>query len=137
MATDVATELATWLSTRPSVTHAEPTTVTIGRTTYQGASYTTGRGEWLYLIGDIPASFKASRKVCFRIPGDDRDWYVAGWWQGGDNVFTGETEEELRERYHPFGYYVLLNAWDEDALGETIDRHETTPYRRMNIRKEN
>jgi hypothetical protein len=99
------------------------------QTPFPGAKYTEDRDgspeERLYLVGELPASYRRSHKVCYRTADCDRDWYIAAWF-----LKTGENVEY--HECHPFGNHFILALWSMPN-GWTIDKCEPTPYRRMSI----
>lgn len=112
----------------------KPVAVAIGRTRYEGAFYRQiqviapgcpayARGERshvveaLYLVGPLPAAYRRSRCVAFRLPGDSRDWYVAGYYPS-----------DLPNEHHPLGRMLTLRPWLD---GEPIDAWRPRPYRRV------
>ena len=113
-------------------------TVRIGRTTYQGAFYKQDRKvspgcraydegqrdytiEGLEVIGELPASWVRSSRTVYRMAGDDRDWYVAGYYN----------RDEPNE-WHPFGKMFALQPWSVPG-GTRIDLWSPAPYRRMKM----
>ena len=112
----------------------KPVRVRIGRQRYEGAfyrqiqaiapgcrAYEEGQRshvvEALYLVGPLPAAYRRSQRVAFRLPGDGRDWYVAGWYPA-----------DLPNEYHPLGRMLTLRPWLD---GEPIDVWAPRPYRRV------
>jgi hypothetical protein len=106
-----AERLCAWLNSledmgtgMPGHADAKPVYVRIGRTIYpSGARYTDRVGETvMYLLGPLPASY--SRRVLYRIQGDDRIWYLSGYYppRGGD------PNDPRYAEYHPFGRHIML-----------------------------
>lgn len=134
-----ANELADWLAAQDGITNVKQVCVHIGRKTWAGALYsrsnspsTTGMltsprakksTDFLYLLGEPPVSYTNHKRAYYRLPGDSRDWYVAGYYSG-----LGLTEEEGKRfaPFNPFGPNTLLAAWDHD---EPIDQYGTKKIR--------
>lgn len=114
-----AQELATWLQGLPSVTWAMPLKVTIGKIAYHGARYVQGTRPALYLLGQLPPSYKT--KAVYQI--ENGEWYVAGYWQGGEG-----------KEHHPYGPHFLLMPWTHP--GEKIDHYDRKPRKRMKVEVE-
>lgn len=116
-----------------------PVRVTIGKSTYEGAEYRQKRlhkgkpysdsEDWipietyevhaLYLLGELPASYRRSSKTCYVRNGDGRDWFVAGYYDKADV-----------NPLQPFGRHFLLQPWTADL---PIDQEEGKPRERMRI----
>jgi hypothetical protein len=115
-------KVAEWLRGCPDTSEVSPVTVTISKQTYHGAKYRQRGGEArLYLVGDLPASYRRSTHVAYRFADDSREWYIGCYWQGG-------TVPADQERYHPFGHSFILFPW---VHSEPIDYGERKPYRRI------
>src|SRR5262245_4774780 len=135
-----AREVAAWLSGLPKTT-ALPVEVTIGRTTYSGAfyaqtrehipgsrAYLQGEREYthsaLYLLGDVPASYRRGR-VAYVFEDDGvRRWYVAGYFppRGGGIE---------KNAFHPFGPMFQLMR---DSHGVTDDERVTVRARMTRVK---
>jgi len=117
-------------------TDIRPVAVAIGRTRYQGAfyrqivavapgcrAYDEGQRshvvEALYLVGPLPAAYRRTRRTVFRLPGDGRDWYVAGYYP-----------VDQPNEYHPLGRMLQLRPWT-DPSGRAIDAWSERPYPRV------
>lgn len=82
-----------------------------------------------YLVGERPEQLKNQKrgldgcKYVYRVPGDDADWYVAGWFEGKT---TGE--------HHPFGPFFTVRRWDHDLpwMGR-IDKGDEKPCVRVEM----
>lgn len=116
--------------------------VTIGRSTFEGVFYRQMMpGGWVnmrgdvvepyeveafMLLGELPASYTRRKKTVYRLPGDERDWYVAGW---------VTTEVATDPRYADMHYdgraSFQLRPWAPKD-GEAIDRHDR--YERVEVR---
>jgi len=105
---------------------------------YEGAEYIDPKHPdkriRLYLIGRHPALFRKSGKwrekrgVCYRLPGDDHDWYVA--------TYAPEHNKKIEAKYaqyHPPGItnHFMLTVWPHEQIGSRIDTHETKEYERI------
>jgi hypothetical protein len=126
-------DLRAWLETLPHPCHdVKPVRVTIGRQTWEGCEYkqesTPPEGapnqapytiHALYLLGTLRRSYLHSSHECYPWEGDGREWYTAGYWQ-----HEGTSESQ------PFGRMFLLHPW-EVPTGESIDKYERHPYRRL------
>lgn len=137
----MSTHVADWLRSEGIDSGASRIAVKIGRETYHGASYFESwkaqglNGPILYLLGNVPPAYKRSRRICWRFPGEQQDWYLAG--------FADAAAAMTMPRFHPFGAWFQLRAWPRVFLptGEmpdgsqaaTIDAYEQTPYKRAQI----
>jgi len=110
-----------WLEGFDTTSNVAPVTLTIGKATWQGAVYTEAGRVSYYLIGDRPASHRRAR-VCYRLPDDERDWFIACY----IDDFTNLTESQ--NTYHPFGNNWVMKCWDCDG---SIDEYAEKPYKRM------
>ena len=113
--------VAEWLRGCPDTSEVSPVTVTIGKQTYHGATYRQRGQESIYLVGDLPASYRHSTHVAYRFADDLREWYIGCYWQG-------ETCPADQKHYHPFGHTFILFPWGHN---EPIDYGERKPYRRI------
>ena len=108
----------------PEVTKVK---VIIGRTAYKGIRYWEGlRVEYRYiLLGNLPASHG---RAYYRIPGDNRDWFIGAYWQEAENT------ENWRKYapYNPGGKSFMLCPWT--VIGSIDD--PSNPKRRMTIQAE-
>jgi len=133
-------DVAGWLNSIER-TSAAPVLVRIGRETYPGAIYSqerhwapyswrAGEGPYmqtaLYLVGDLPASFKRSRKVAYRFEHGRRRWFVGSW------ADERAAEDERTSAYHPFGRAFQMFP---DEHGVTVD-DDGRPYDERTIRLE-
>jgi hypothetical protein len=134
-------ELQEWLEGCGCV--CVPVEVTIGRTTYEGVrykqtrkvlegcrAYTEGEREYvqeaLYLLGDLPATYRRSRRIAFLIDGEEHEWYLASW------VTDATAKSERYGMFHFEGHAAFqIMPW---SVGGKIDEHEERPYRRVAIR---
>jgi hypothetical protein len=124
---NIAISVAKWLLGLQHIATAVPVVVQIGKHTFPGARYTEDRDgnveERLYLIGELPASYRRSHEVCYRTSDSQCDWFIAAWFlKTGENVEYHEA--------HPFGSHFILALWSMPQ-GWTIDRYEPKPYRRL------
>lgn len=124
--------LLEWLTSLPRVHKAEPVRVAIGSQTYEGVKYVeylyyekgmdiVRRGERkdgeqytrevVYLLGDLPREYKRTTRIAFRLPEDQRDWYLACYHDGRD-----------APNKPPFTPNFMLMPWDVD---QAIDHYET------------
>lgn len=108
-----ALEVAEWLDTLPA-TFASPHVVRIGRSVYPGAFYLQtrkvlsgcaayARGErsyvqrGLYLLGNLPASYRRSSMTAYQVEPAGTRYFVAGWYDHDDP-----------NEWHPFGRMFQL-----------------------------
>ncbi len=63
--------------------------------------------------------------VAFRVAGDARDWFVAGYY---GNVVNRQQAKASPNEFHPFGNSFLLALWGSDTA---IDAYTRTPYKRV------
>ena len=96
-------KVAEWLESLEDVTEVEPVTLTIGTQTWEGAVYTLRGQRSYYLAGDLPKSY-AGQRTCYRLPGDDRDWYVACYMEA--DRLTPEFKQ-----HHSFGANWMMRCW--------------------------
>ena len=124
---NIAEQVAKWLLSFQHIAMTTPVTVRIGRRTFPGAKYTEDREasveERLYLVGELPASFRRSRKVCFRTSDSRCDWFIASWHRMVG--FSREYQEVFR-----FANHFILAQWSMPE-GWTIDKFEPKAYRRV------
>lgn len=135
-----AIAVANHLKSLPDITKVRPCLVTIGKTIYVGAKYTSiGRyqaemqavTDWrkqvgdqyesdrLYLLMDkLPPSYSRRPKPVYVIEG--KECYVGGYF-----------DQNEKNDQHPFGKVFFLHAWD--VSGEKIDQHESKPRKRMQV----
>lgn len=129
-AQELAEKVADYLEGLPD-TYAAPVVVKIGRSVYPGASYVKvlrnaegtlaySSGErWyssggMYLLGELPYSYRRRKATHYRIPGAPFIWYVAGWY-----------DKSEPNPYHPFGRMFILML---DRRPEKTD-HTGAEYR--------
>lgn len=115
--TPTAQDVAEWLNSRER-TRATPVLVTIGHTSYVGATFEQERdhapgtrayaeGErtymhrGLYLLGALPSSYVHRRARLYVDPAYGTSYYVAGW-------FPASAASEQANEFHPFGPMFLL-----------------------------
>jgi hypothetical protein len=126
---NIADQVAKWLLSFQHIAMTTPVTVKIGKHVFPGAKYTEDREasveERLYLIGELPASFRRSHKVCYRTVDSERDWYIAAWFR--ETGFSVEWRQ-----VHRFGSHLILAQWSMPP-GWTIDKFEAKPYRRVSM----
>ena len=124
---DIATKVAKWLLSLQHIAMTTPVRVTIGKHTFPGAKYTEDREgsaeERLYLVGELPASFRRSHKVCYRTADSECDWYIAAWFR--ETGFSIEWRQ-----VHRFGSHFILALWSMPQ-GWEIDKFDAKPYRRI------
>ena len=110
----------------------QPVTVKINGKTYQAAKYTnkTGHGEDIYCVGFLPPVYLRSSHVCFTIPGDKRDWYIASYFPISKNRCQ-PLPQDIDPEYHPFGPNFMLTPWT--VKDSQIDSYEKAPYKRIEI----
>jgi hypothetical protein len=127
MSSSIAAQVSEWLNTLPR-TSSVPVSVTIGRSTFYGASYAQvrevspgcrayaeGEREYtmraLYLLGELPASYRHRHAGAYVGP-DGTRFYVAGH-------YAQDPESALSANaYHPFGRMFMLCP---DSAGVTAD----------------
>lgn len=134
-----AQKVAAWLKSLPNVTLASPVSVVLQNVTYYGALYPQyiKNTPSLYLLGrkpEIKVKGKTKKNVCFKIPNDDADWYIAGY---------TDTESVIKKEFHPFGHNFVISRWYippayEDGRSNPyhntrIDEHENHKYLRITI----
>lgn len=124
---NVAVQVAKWLLSFQHIAMTTPVTVKIGKHTFSGARYTEDREgsaeERLYVVGELPASFRRSHKVCYRTADSDRDWFIAAWFL--QQAFSVEWTQ-----VHRFGSHFILALWSMPQ-GWEIDKFDAKPYRRV------
>ncbi len=129
--TDRQFRLKTWLKNcRTKPTNVRPVVLTIGDQTYDAAFYDDSAltpATRLYVVGVRPPERVAGAKVCYRVPGDDRDWYVA--------AFIDEVPDQFKEFHFEGAANFILCAWDVPK-GDTIDQYEHRPYTRVTLKIE-
>ena len=67
----------------------------------------------IYCLGELPNRYWRE-KICFRLPGDARVWFVAGYYQ--------HIKPEFQE-FHPFGAHFILMPWTS-SLEDLTSTHE-------------
>ena len=137
-------EIADYLASLPRVHSVIPESVEISGKVYPACRYqqtmTTpehsaawNRGErnyvqeMIYVVGMLPA-VKRNGNVAFTMPGDSRDWYVAGYYGA---VKARKQATMPPAEFHPFGNSFLLAPWD--VVDSKIDTYERHPYKRVAI----
>lgn len=91
-----------------------------------GEEYTS---QWVSLLGKLPASYKPKvrmgdhweQKIVYRFPGDDHDWYVAGYCQ--------DIKPQYAE-FHQFGPHWELSSWDSEPA---IDHYDADKRDRLAV----
>lgn len=124
------TRIPEWLSKLSNIRDVQEACVTIRGTTYDGVSYRDdnhGDGERLLLIGELPSCYRRSARTTFRFEGDERDWYVACYWNLEAAAHAGRP---LVNEYHPSGATFMLCPWQIPS-GEAIDCWDERPYARV------
>lgn len=123
----------------------QPVNVSIEGVVLTGAIYFSPHHQktFVYVIGDHPLIYKksgkeyAKRGVCFRIPNDERDWYIASYFHPGLHKTYFKTEPKADPKYQPFGNNFLLSPWDIPGKpDDKIDTYERKPYERRDIKVE-
>ena len=113
-----------------------PVTVTIGKNTYVAARYDSPNHDdrtFIYVIGDHPHTRTGNGKlytrgnVCYNLPDDTRDWYVAGFFHPEITKTYFKREIKPDPKYQPFGNNFLLTPW---TLEDAIDKYEKWTYHR-------
>lgn len=127
-----------WLKTLDHIEPAGPIGVKIGHSTYHGGAYFekaregSHREPIMYLLGNLPASYKRSTHVCYRFPNETHDWYVAG--------FADAAVASAMPQFHPFGPWFQLRQWPSGISPfdgqeyETIDHFNERAFTRVKIR---
>lgn len=126
-----ASAVAAYLATLPR-TSASPVLVTIGRTTYAGATfdqvrdhspgtraYADGAREYvhsgIYLLGELPPSrLNGSARAYVDSADDDARWFVGSWWSS-DDARMPDSDQDLRARgrdSHPLGSMFMMTRDD-------------------------
>jgi hypothetical protein len=115
---------AEWLDQQENICGSLNVTLFAMGKTWEAAVYTIcdqGHDDpCIYVLGEMP---KRATKLCFRFEGDDRDWFVATYYQ--DNPVT---LEDHQKKYHPFGKTWILHPWN---IQEPIDHYEEKKYTRI------
>ncbi len=119
-----ANDVANWLRSLKNTSRVRACRLTIGKQTWEGAAYHDDnfpdKDISFYFVGELPsAKRRRPKSACFRLPDDERDWYVAAYWQ--------EYKEEFA-RFHKFGINWMLSCWN---LPERIDQYERWQYKRF------
>lgn len=119
-------KLTNYLQNIESVTECAEITLFLDGRRYAGAAYRDSNfsGARYYLLGELPPSYRRSRRVAYVI--DRADWYIAAY---TTNAILA-TLDDATKKYHPSGEYFLLCKWDIPS-GDKIDSHELRPYRRV------
>jgi len=137
-------DLSMWLKDLPSMGAVTDCTVTIKNVTYPAARYTQTRStpegsdawcrgertytrEMIYCLGELPKHYVRRSKAAYLMPNDSHEWYIAGYWQGGENPFA---PGEDMSKHHPFGKHFLLAPWN---VAGKIDDYQQYPYDRIPI----
>jgi hypothetical protein len=96
--------------------YMQTTPVSSGRLAYARGERESVR-EVIHCLGQRPKCI-IGRNGCFRIAGDDRDWYLAAYY-----------EKPESSELHPDGPMFRLSPWDlpDETL---IDTYARLPYRR-------
>jgi len=90
--------------------------------------------EHVYLLGEHPATYRKRGKlrenpnVCYTVDGDDRDWYVAGYWPP---LNADQDHINKFQVFHPCGKHFMLCPWD--VPDSKIDDYDQT-YTRVKIK---
>lgn len=112
-------ELILWLE-KCGMRNVTPCTLIIGGLSYTGARYLDKLcHESFYFIGEPP--YKP--KTCFTNQG--REIYISSYMFGHRLALHPEYAE-----FHPFGACFTMRAW---PAGDTIDKYEDKPYRRVPV----
>ncbi len=103
------------------------------KTVENSPAYDRGEREYwksfIYLIGELPSSYRKNRKIVFQIPGDPEEWFVSSYWP---SLLRHKQEiPQIPNEYHPFGPSFLISPW---SFPEPIDQYETHKYHRLPIR---
>ncbi|MHC4297973.1 MAG: hypothetical protein ACYS7Y_11770 [Planctomycetota bacterium] len=106
MTTLLNEHVAEWLNSLPGIEDASPITLTIRGKTWEGAVYTQRDIRRYCLVGARPKCHSRSSRVCFRLHGDDRDWYVASYLKDYDDL------TEAQKVHHPFGQTWFMMPWN-------------------------
>ncbi len=130
-------DLAIWLSNIPRTKVISAGTITIRRASYPAVLYTQDRDPLpgarnqnpytmtaIYVLGDLPPAYNRRKSTAFRLPNDDKDWYIASY----------STQEALEKHpeYYPFGSHFLLCPWEAEF--PKIDTYEKHTYQRVDIK---
>lgn len=123
---DTAERIANYLRgmRRVAPDSVKASVIKIGRTSYPCAFYRDAdtKEDRCYVLGDLPACYLRTRRVCFRFPDSSDDWYIAGW----------ATPKTVASGYAALGIYWLLFKWDVPT-GESIDHFDDRPAPRKRI----
>lgn len=114
----IGTDISSWLHSLGYDARPAVSPLRIGSVSYVGAEYRHDTVQRLYLLGDLPACYRRSSRVVFRIPHDERDWFVA----------TYSDAAPSHPNRPPFGPFFILHPW---TAPEPIDRYERTPRKRV------
>ena len=129
-----------WLA-ECGMTNLRLVNVIIGGKDHVGVAYhDQHKDDLIYVLGDHPAMFKKNgnklwlkEKVCYRINAEERDWFVATYWNPPlQKSYLKQNVRNTDDKYHPFGHCFILKAWGTPD-GTSIDHYERKPYDRKNI----
>jgi len=144
-------KLTNWLSSLPETFEVTPTTITIGDQTFVAASYKQNRTapegcqcpgpyvhEAIHAIGKLPKCKLRSRRVCFTVEGDNREWYVAAYSPSVIKGKQADTIDPKFAKFNPFGPTFTLCPWDDEKAmpayrGQKIDHNAPKPYKRISM----
>lgn len=125
------------------MTDVQSVNVSIDGVVMPGAIYTSpnhNNQEFVYVVGDHPHTRRRGKKlytrnnICYRVPGDDRDWYIACYFHPELHKTYFKTEPKVDPKYQPFGNNFLLSPWDIPGKpDDKIDSFEPRPYERKDM----
>jgi hypothetical protein len=127
-----AENVATWLKSlkhihdvsvaRVSLQVSAKITLEVDAVFYKNAVF--DGAPYLYLLLNPYADkfLLRTRHSCWKAE-DGREWFKA--------CYSPEVITPQFAHAHPFGHSVIMRVWDAD---EPIDKYETTPYRRLDLK---
>ena len=130
--------LKKWLE-KCGMNNIQPVNVCIKGIVMVGARYQNphlANRTMIYVIGDHPEIYKRNGKeyargnVCYRLPNDERDWYIASYFHAGLLKTYFKKEAGDYQHCHPFGMNFLLAPWD---LEEEIDKYDRFKCKRKDV----
>jgi len=84
--------------------------------------------EVIYCVGALPKCYLKRKATCFTWQGDDREWFIAGYYppiQRGRQIVTDPNFDQ----YHPCGHSFLIMPWPPEH--GKIDDGERCTYDRV------
>jgi hypothetical protein len=105
----LAIDLSQWMIGLDHVSIVAPILVQIAKQTFAGARYSEDfegvYAERLYLLGELPPLYRRSqRRICFRTPDSDYDWFLTAWYRR----IAANTE---LDEASPYGSHLILTMY--------------------------